>query len=464
MRPPAGDRRAGRGGRDGDGRALRRSSDWQPGTIVGPGRATTWRRRSASAWRVGQAAMSLGTSGTIFAVSERPGADPSGIVAGFADATGRFLPLAATLNCTVAVDRVAGWLGLDRDDVAPAGVGGDAPLPRRRADAEPPAGQRHDPRAAPHDDAAADPDGRLRGRGGLAAGRVRCDRRGGRRARSGRAARAHRRRRRGTDLALRRPAADRPGGPGPRGQRAGRDRGRGAGGGRPPRRAPDVSPRAGAAPPASSSTRFRSTRSGWPGSANCWPTSTVEQRAPGAGLSRPAATRSSTGATDADTMGPCRRLPGSSVPGERVRARHRPPRRTMPKTVRTLGRRPDRRRPRADRGCPAAPGTPYRARRTARDRGARRSSPITPGSAGARAASWGRGLLRHQRLPDHRAAAGRASRDGPDRPGPVLAAPRTPAAARPVPPARRRPWRSRSSSCRRRSPGCGRTRWRRSPT
>ena len=60
-------------------------------------------------------------SGTIFAVSERPTADPTGIVAGFADATGRFLPLAATLNCTVAVDRVASWLGLDRDDVQPAG-------------------------------------------------------------------------------------------------------------------------------------------------------------------------------------------------------------------------------------------------------------------------------------------------------------------------------------------------------
>jgi xylulokinase len=43
------------------------------------------------------------------------------VVAGFADATGRFLPLAATLNCTQAVDRVAGWFGLDRDDVAPAG-------------------------------------------------------------------------------------------------------------------------------------------------------------------------------------------------------------------------------------------------------------------------------------------------------------------------------------------------------
>jgi xylulokinase len=44
--------------------------------------------------------------------------DPSGLIAGFADATGGFLPLAATLNCTLAVDRVAGWLGLEREQVA----------------------------------------------------------------------------------------------------------------------------------------------------------------------------------------------------------------------------------------------------------------------------------------------------------------------------------------------------------
>jgi xylulokinase len=51
-------------------------------------------------------------------VSESRTVDPSGTVAGFADATGRFLPLAATLNCTLAVDRVSGWLGLDREDAA----------------------------------------------------------------------------------------------------------------------------------------------------------------------------------------------------------------------------------------------------------------------------------------------------------------------------------------------------------
>jgi xylulokinase len=90
-------------------------------TIVGPGAGDNAAAALGLGLAVGQAAMSLGTSGTIFAVSGRPAADPSGIVAGFADANGRFLPLAATLNCTVAVDRMAGWLGLDRDDVAPAG-------------------------------------------------------------------------------------------------------------------------------------------------------------------------------------------------------------------------------------------------------------------------------------------------------------------------------------------------------
>jgi xylulokinase len=44
--------------------------------------------------------------------------DPSGTVAGFADASGRFLPLTATLNATLAVDRVAEWLGLDREAAA----------------------------------------------------------------------------------------------------------------------------------------------------------------------------------------------------------------------------------------------------------------------------------------------------------------------------------------------------------
>jgi xylulokinase len=65
--------------------------------------------------------VSLGTSGTAYAVSTTPTADASGVVAGFADATGRYLPLACTLNCTLAIDRIAGWLGLERDAVEAGG-------------------------------------------------------------------------------------------------------------------------------------------------------------------------------------------------------------------------------------------------------------------------------------------------------------------------------------------------------
>lgn len=71
--------------------------------------------------RPGTPVLSLGTSGTVYAVSERRPADPTGTVAGFADARGDWLPLACTLNCTLAVDRVAALLGLDRAAVEPGG-------------------------------------------------------------------------------------------------------------------------------------------------------------------------------------------------------------------------------------------------------------------------------------------------------------------------------------------------------
>jgi xylulokinase len=69
----------------------------------------------------GSPVISLGTSGTAYAVTRGRPADPSGTVAGFADALGNWLPLACTLNCTLAVDRVAQWLGLDREAVEPGG-------------------------------------------------------------------------------------------------------------------------------------------------------------------------------------------------------------------------------------------------------------------------------------------------------------------------------------------------------
>jgi len=89
-----------------------------PGILVGPGTGDNMGAALGLGLEPGVPVISLGTSGTAYAVSESRVVDPSGTVAGFADASGRFLPLAATLNCTLAVDRVAAWLGLDRNDAA----------------------------------------------------------------------------------------------------------------------------------------------------------------------------------------------------------------------------------------------------------------------------------------------------------------------------------------------------------
>jgi xylulokinase len=91
------------------------------GALVGPGAGDNAGAGLALGLRPGEAALSLGTSGTVFVVADRPSADPEGVVAGFASADGKYLPLVCTLNATLAVDKAAAWLGLGRDDVAPSG-------------------------------------------------------------------------------------------------------------------------------------------------------------------------------------------------------------------------------------------------------------------------------------------------------------------------------------------------------
>ncbi len=66
----------------------------------------------------GDVVVSLGTSGTVFAVAPGAVADPSGTVAGFADASGLFLPLVATLNAARVLSSVAGILGVGHDGLA----------------------------------------------------------------------------------------------------------------------------------------------------------------------------------------------------------------------------------------------------------------------------------------------------------------------------------------------------------
>jgi xylulokinase len=80
---------------------------------------------------VGDAVLSIGTSGTAFTVADAPTADPSGEVAGFADATGRFLPLVCTSNAAKVLDAFARLLGVDHDEfdrLALAVTGDDRPI------------------------------------------------------------------------------------------------------------------------------------------------------------------------------------------------------------------------------------------------------------------------------------------------------------------------------------------------
>ncbi|BCJ30153.1 xylulokinase, partial [Actinocatenispora sera] len=61
----------------------------------------------------GQAVVSIGTSGAVFALAGSPVTDPTGAVASFADATGRFLPLSCTLNASRVLAATARMLGTD---------------------------------------------------------------------------------------------------------------------------------------------------------------------------------------------------------------------------------------------------------------------------------------------------------------------------------------------------------------
>ncbi|MDN3057958.1 xylulokinase [Streptomyces sp. SRF1] len=91
------------------------------GALVATGTGDNMAAALGLGLRPGQPVLSLGTSGTVYAVSVHRPADPTGVVAGFADTRDAWLPLACTLNCTLAVDRIATLLGRDREAVEPGG-------------------------------------------------------------------------------------------------------------------------------------------------------------------------------------------------------------------------------------------------------------------------------------------------------------------------------------------------------
>jgi xylulokinase len=90
-----------------------RAGSTPDGIVLGVGAGDNAGAALGVALRPGDVLVSIGTSGTVFAVAERPTSDASGAVAGFADASGRFLPLVCTLNAARVLDAAARLLRVD---------------------------------------------------------------------------------------------------------------------------------------------------------------------------------------------------------------------------------------------------------------------------------------------------------------------------------------------------------------
>jgi xylulokinase len=100
------------------------------GALLGPGAGDNAAAALGIGAGPGDCIVSLGTSGVVSAVGENAPCDESGLVAGFADATGRHLPLVCTLNGAPVLAAVAAMLGVDFEEfdrlalAAPAGADG----------------------------------------------------------------------------------------------------------------------------------------------------------------------------------------------------------------------------------------------------------------------------------------------------------------------------------------------------
>ena len=89
-----------------------------PGFIVGPGAGANAGAALGLGLAPGQTSLSIGTSGVVAAVSATPTADRTGMVNGFADCTGAWLPLTATINAARILDAARKVLGIDFDELA----------------------------------------------------------------------------------------------------------------------------------------------------------------------------------------------------------------------------------------------------------------------------------------------------------------------------------------------------------
>lgn len=86
--------------------------------LLGPGCGDNASAALGLGLQPGQTQISIGTSGVVAAVADRQVNDPTGLVAGFADATGAFLPLACTLNGSRVLDAARRVLDVDHDELS----------------------------------------------------------------------------------------------------------------------------------------------------------------------------------------------------------------------------------------------------------------------------------------------------------------------------------------------------------
>src|SRR6201991_593931 len=87
------------------------------GAALGPGAGDNAAAALGLGAQPGDCVVSLGTSGVVSAVGHAAPHDAEGIVAGFADATGRQLPLVCTLNGAPVLAAVTTMLGVDFDEL-----------------------------------------------------------------------------------------------------------------------------------------------------------------------------------------------------------------------------------------------------------------------------------------------------------------------------------------------------------
>ncbi|MGV9712000.1 xylulokinase [Gordonia sp. NPDC003424] len=83
------------------------------GAVLGPGAGDNAAAALGLGAGPGDCVVSLGTSGVVSAVTDTAPHDGRGLVAGFADATGRHLPLVCTLNGAPVLASTAAMLGVD---------------------------------------------------------------------------------------------------------------------------------------------------------------------------------------------------------------------------------------------------------------------------------------------------------------------------------------------------------------